>query len=246
MLANPKKFQSLIISRTKKLPLNCSLKIQGKNIESSNWVKLLGVKIDNNLNFEQHVNDICKSAAKQLNALLRLKSFLSYHAKKVLLENFVYSNFNYCPLVCNFASAKSVQKIENIQKRALRFLLGDYESSYEDLLSKVSKATMTVQRLRFLCIEIYKTINNLNPIYMKSIFTKQDSLRPRREQNKNNLIIHRTNTHKIGTRSLTSLGPQIWNSLPLHLKTAESLGVFKKLIKVWDGVSCKCNFCKFN
>ena len=33
-------------------------------------------------------------------------------------------------------NAKSVHKIEAIQKRALRFMLNDYESSYKDLLKK--------------------------------------------------------------------------------------------------------------
>ena len=43
------------------------------------------------------------------------------------------SNFNYCSLVWNFSSAQSLNKIENLQKRALYFLLNDYGSIYEDI-----------------------------------------------------------------------------------------------------------------
>ena len=43
------------------------------------------------------------------------------------------SNFDYCYLVGNLSSAQSLNKIENLQKRALRFLLNDYGSPYEDL-----------------------------------------------------------------------------------------------------------------
>lgn len=155
----------------------------------------------------------------------------------------MYANFNYCPLVWNFASKKSVNKIESIQQRALRFLLNDQDSSYEELLKKSFKSTMTVQRFRILCIEIYKTINSLNPEYMKDIFIRQTNTRVRRKQNENNLIVPRKNTVKFGTNSLSSLGPKIWNSLPSHIKSAKDLDAFKKLIKVWDGISCKCNFC---
>ena len=54
------------------------------------------------------------------------------------------SNFNYCSLVWNFPSAQSL--IENLQKRALRFLLNDYDSTYEDLLEKSGYPNMNLRR----------------------------------------------------------------------------------------------------
>ena len=53
----------------------------------------------------------------------------------------MYSNFNYHPLVWHFSSAKSVQKVEKIQERALKFLYKDNDSSYEDLLRRAGKET---------------------------------------------------------------------------------------------------------
>ena len=49
-----------------------------------------------------------------------------------------------------------MNKIENIQKRALRFLLNDYSSYYETLLKKTNKCTMEVKRLKLLALEIFK------------------------------------------------------------------------------------------
>ena len=50
----------------------------------------------------------------------------------MLVNTFVMLNFNYYSLVWNFSSAQSLSKIENLRKRALRFLLNDYDSTYED------------------------------------------------------------------------------------------------------------------
>lgn len=61
------------------------------------------------------------------------------------------------------ANAKSVHEIEAIQKRALCFMLNDYESAHEDLLKRSRKLNMNLERARTLCIGINKTINNLNP-----------------------------------------------------------------------------------
>ena len=82
----------------------------------------------------------------------------------------VFSNFNYCSLGWNFSSAQSLNKIENLQKRAVRFLLDDYGSTYEDLLEKSGYPNMNLKRQRTLCIEIYKTLNKLNPGYMNMTF----------------------------------------------------------------------------
>ena len=45
-------------------------------------MKLLEVHTDDELNFNEHVNKICKSAGNQLNALTQLKSFLGLKEKK--------------------------------------------------------------------------------------------------------------------------------------------------------------------
>ena len=46
-----------------------------------------------------------------------------------------------------FASAKSLNEVESLQKRALSFLYEDYVSWYEELLQKAGKVTMKVNRL---------------------------------------------------------------------------------------------------
>ena len=69
-----------------------------------------------------------------------------------------------------FSSTQSLNKIENLQKQALRFLYDDFEASCEDLLPKGGKSTMNVMRLRTLCAKIYKTRNDLNPSFMNNIF----------------------------------------------------------------------------
>ena len=82
---------------------------------------------------------------------------MNFEEKKVLINSYFIANFNYCPLVWMLSSATSLKKIENLQKRALRFLCNDYEISYEELLSKSSTSSMNVKRLRGLYVELYKT-----------------------------------------------------------------------------------------
>ena len=103
---------------------------------------------------------------------------------------------------------------------------------------------MSVYRLKSLCIEIFKTINNLNPIYMKDIFQLAISDRPVRQHHTHNLKKVSMRITTFGTKSLTSLGPTVWNKLPEHLKSVENIVGFRKMIKNWNGEKCLCKLCE--
>ena len=156
MIVNLGKFQAIIFDEHKGKSTNRTININQKEIKAVAKVKLLETEIDDKLNFNHHINNICKSASNQLNALIRLKHLLGFKERKVLVNTFVMSNFNYCYLVWNFSSAQSLNKIENLQKRALRFLLNDYDSTYEDLLEKSGYPNMSLRRKRTLCIKNIK------------------------------------------------------------------------------------------
>ena len=91
----------------------------------------------------------------QLNALSRLQKYMLKAEKEAIINSFILSDFNYCPLVWHFSSRESIRKIEKILKRCLRLVLTDYESDYETLLRNSKKPTMEIRRLRTLAVEIF-------------------------------------------------------------------------------------------
>ena len=130
--------------------------IDNQTIKSVPSVELLGIDLDDKLNFNLHISNICSSAANQLNALIRLKSYLNFNAKRVLINSYIISNSNYCPLVWIFSIAKSLNKIESFQKIAFRFSYNDYSISYKDLLEKALKVKMIVNRLEICVLKYIK------------------------------------------------------------------------------------------
>ena len=217
MIVNPDKFQVIIIDKKKGDHTNENVVIDNKQIKTVPSVELLGIQLDDQLNFIPHISNICKSAANQLNALIRLQKFLSFKEKKILINSYFMANFNYCPLVWMFSNAVSLKKIENLQKQALSFLYKSYNTSYEDLLLKSGFSSMNVKRLRALCIEIFKTLNNLNPSFMKEIFSLRQTNRPVWEKYKLNLDIPSYNQITFGRKALIFYGPKTSKS-PLSYK----------------------------
>ena len=240
MIVNPDKFQAIIINKHGNLD-QATYKLTFKNYEitSKNTVTLLGIDIDDHLKFSNHIHTLTRKAACQLNYIISKKRFLNQEAKRILIESFIMANFNYCPLVWLFCNSQSNIKQERIQKRALRFLYNDYESDYDHLLKTANKPSLQIRKLRLLALEIFKTLNDLNPTYMKDIFT----LNTRRDHTENKLLVKAQRTKQYGTDTLRSLGPKIWNSLPHNFRNAESLNSFNILIKTWSGASCACKNC---
>ena len=93
---------------------------------------------------------------------------------------------------------------------------------------------MEIRRLRTLALEIFKTLNDLNPTVMKNIF----NFSPRCTHRKHDIFVHPRKTANYGDKSLKSVGPHIWNSLPDEIKATTSLSIFKKFIKNWFGPKC--------
>ena len=144
-----------------------------------------------------------------------------------LINSFIYANFSCCPLVWHFSSRKSINKIENIQKRALRFLLNDYASGYKTLLKKTNKCTIEVKQLRLLALEIFKALNENCSTFIEDYFEKNENS----VSKKFNLKIPIGNSVTFGYNSLRSLAPRVWSSLPKLLKTEASFVIFIEEIR---------------
>ena len=99
--------------------------IEDSQVIESHMVKLLGVLIDSNLTFNDHINSICKKASKKLNALSRQCSILPFDKRKVLMQAFFRSQFAYCPLVWMFCGRTENAKINKLHHRALRLVYRD-------------------------------------------------------------------------------------------------------------------------
>ena len=77
MIVNPDKFHTILLDKiNSNLYLNKNITNDKENIKAVSNVKMLGVHIDGKLNFNLHYDIICESVSNQLNALVRLKTYL--------------------------------------------------------------------------------------------------------------------------------------------------------------------------
>ena len=102
MQANPSKFQAIVFGLKSKDEI--CFNINDYKVKATKCVKQLGVYIDENLSFDEHISHLCLKAARQLNSLQRIAKYLSQNTKKIVFNSFILSNFNYCPSVWHICS----------------------------------------------------------------------------------------------------------------------------------------------
>ena len=173
--------------------------------------------------------------SKSVKSFIKPKRFLSFEDKKVLVNSYFFSTFNYCPLTWMLSSAKFLNKIGSLQKRAI-YLYSDYES-HDPLLAKSSKVTMKASSLRSPYVEFYKSINSINPSFTNKIFRFRVTNKAFCSHYRLNLDIPEVSQVSFGNKSIRSLRPKTWNSLRPHIKSRENLETFKRVIKNWDGIT---------
>ena len=177
-----------------------------------------------------------KKTNNQLNAISRIGTYLGQKEKETL-NSFVYSNFNYDPLIWHFTTRKGINKIEKVQERSFKFILNDYDKTDFQLLDISKKPSMQVKRLRILITEIFKTLNDSSSVFIKDIFHYCQN----KSHKKHSFHVHSRNTSRYGNNSLRVLGVHIWNYLLENIKYTDSVYELKNFLKGW--YDCKYYLC---
>ena len=60
---------------------------------------LLGVSIDSELNFENHISNICSKVSRKLSAVGCIAGYITLEKRRILFKAFIETQFNYCPLI---------------------------------------------------------------------------------------------------------------------------------------------------
>ena len=198
--------------------------IANEKIQDVNSHNVLGITIDNNLSWSEHIITLCKKVSQKIFQLSKIKHFLNRHARKQFFHAHVQSQIDYASTLWDSASANVLKPLESIYKRALKLILlksisltpGDYVS-VDVLPLKL--------RLQFnKAITMQKVMTGSAPPLISKLF-QVDTIR----QSKRLVVpLPRIDLFK---SSLMFSGADCWNNLPSSLKSITSHKGFKTSLK---------------
>ena len=237
MRPNEDKCHLLVINQE-----NVSVTLGNEKISCSSTVDLLGIKIDDKLNFNEHVSKLCKKGNQKLHALARISKYMNKDKLKLIMKAFITSQFNYAPLTWMFHSRTLNNKINKLHERALRLVYDKQNLTFQELLDLDDSITIHHKNIQKLAVEMFKIKNNLSPPLMKGIFKENTNTYDLR--NKRCWEPPNVRTVRYGSETIRYRGPKTWDMVPQHIKDSVSLAEFKSKIKTWKPNDCACRLCK--
>ncbi|XP_049332209.1 uncharacterized protein LOC125799462, partial [Astyanax mexicanus] len=230
---NPSKTDLLFIPGTTSLHNNLSISFENSLVTPSAEARSLGVVMDDQLSFSSHIANLTRSCRFLLYNIRRIRPFLSQEATQVLVQSLVISRLDYCNSLLAGLPLRATKPLQLIQNAAARLVFNLPKFSHVTPLLRSLHWLPVVARIRFKTLTLaYKAKNGPAPSYLMAMVKARSAPRALRASSTARLEPQSLKTHRKQTSRLFSvLAPRWWNELPLDVRTAESLAVFKHRLK---------------
>ena len=232
LLLNIKKCNYMLIGTKAKLRRfnSVKIKINDTNLERVKECKYLGVLLDENISWKPQINQVRNKALRNIHLLKRTRSYVDNRIALLLYKTLVQPHFDYCSITWMNGNLSDLQRLQTLQNRALRIVLG-VEARYnrETLYRSLNMDRLNERWKKQSLILIYKAIHNLLPEALCSRVELRQS--PYDFRNIDTLVKlpkPRTNFLK---RSPFYSAAKLFNNLPNKIRTINSLNLFLKTIQ---------------
>ena len=196
--------------------------------------KDLGVTVDSELRFEEHIANKVRVANAIVGLIRRSFSYLDCDSFRKIYTAFARPHLEYAQSVWAPFHTKNIDALENVQIRATKLVDGLGSLEYPDRLKRLNLPTLLFRRRRGDMIQMYKHFH----AYDKAIISP--SFHPRERLSRRHEFQLHTPKPKDGILGIQSnsfyyRSAKIWNSLPKEVVDAKNIDTFKNALdKFWD------------
>ena len=190
-------------------------------------LKLLGVHIDQNLDWNRQITHVKQKAVNSIRNLNRINQLIPMKQRRILYTSLVTPHFSYADIIWNNCGSSNCNKIQQAQNYAAKSMLG---------LGKSTSSTQALKKLEMIPLHDKRKINlaaleEKAPENIQNLYLKQQSFQKNRATEKRilNFPKHKLQLYQEGT-FYTSI--KAWNAVPTHLKNT-TLTTFKKNLQTY-------------
>ena len=194
----------------------------------------LGLDLDENLNWNPHIQAICKKVGAGLGTLRRIKPFVPITTLQTIYRALIQPYFDYCSPIWGVCDQKLKDKLQKFQNRAARIIVGaSYEIRSADVLQSLAWDNLETRRRTTKAILMFKVLKDyIGPTLKESLI--------RRNHMQTNYDLRNSHTdlalpkpkREFLKKSFKYSGAKLWNSLSIDTKLAESMHLFKSHLKL--------------
>ena len=235
MSFNPSKCKALRISRkTTRRSDTYSYQLGGQHLECVPFIKDLGITVSNDLQWSRHIEEISSKANQKLGLIKRIcgRNLTDTSTRKLLYLSLVRPRLEYASNVWSPHTAKHRRCIENVQRRASKFILNypPKDISYSERLSTLNILPLEFRREISDLLLLFKYRIGMMDINLSNFLVPANSYYNTRNSDPNNYRDIWTHKQTYFKSSYFPRTVKLWNMLPVNIKALNSLCTFRKAI----------------
>ena len=234
LFVNPSKTEYMLIGNPQQCRkiISTSLTFCSTTISPTDSARNLGLIFDSNLSFNKQISAVCKSSFFQIRQLRQLRSSLDYNSAVILANSLVSSKLDYCNSLYYGLPSSSISRLQSVQNSLARVVFPSIKRS--DHITPVLKKLHwlpILQRITFkIALLTFKALSYHEPSYLHQLLMPYQPTLHLRSVDQCLLTIPNIKS-SFGRRSFSFSAPSVWNSLPLSLRSCNSVCSFRKLLK---------------
>ena len=152
---------------------------------------------------------------------------------KSLVQTLIISRLDYCNALLYKLPSGLIQKLQRVMNIAARLIFRSPRDSSITALLKELHWLKIEDRVKFKILTLtWKSLNQLAPDYISELISVYNPTRTLRSMKSLNLHLPKTRT-RYGDRSFKKAAPELWNSIPNHIREQTSFSSFKRLLKTY-------------
>ena len=207
------------------------LHLEDSQIQAKDAVKSLGVILDRTLSMDNYINAACQSARYNLFNIRRIRGCLPDKACAQLIHSLVFSKLDYGNALLFGLPQNRHHKLQLVMNAAARVLRRVPAREHITPTLKSLHWLPITARIDFkIALLTYKSLHDVGPGYLKELLRHYDPARSLRSSSADLLHVDHA-TCSLERRTFGYAAPAIWNSLPIAVRQAESVAVFKSRLK---------------
>uniref|UniRef100_A0A669EZ97 Reverse transcriptase domain-containing protein n=1 Tax=Oreochromis niloticus TaxID=8128 RepID=A0A669EZ97_ORENI len=230
LLLNSDKTEVIVLGpeNLRNMVSNQILTLDGITLSSRNAVRNLGVIFDQDMSFNAHIKQICKTAFFHLRNISKIRNILSRSDAEKLVHAFITSRLDYCNSLLSGCPKNSLKSLQLIQNAAARVLTGTRKREHISPVLASLHWLPVKSRIEFkILLLTYKVLNNQAPSYLNDLVVPYHPIRALRSRSAGLLAVPRVFKSRMGGRAFSFQAPLLWNQLPVWIRETDTISTFK-------------------
>ena len=134
--------------------------------------KLLGLHIDENLNWCSHIDHLCKTVSSKISLLLQLSEYVPAHVQRLFYQGYILPLLDYGSVIWGSSSTANIERLTKLQKRAARIILNaEFDTPSSRMFQELDWLPMGSRIKYNKAVLTYKALNNMTPEYITKLLT---------------------------------------------------------------------------